>query len=76
MPKLSVIKASKLLRALKKLGFYQYHQVGSHVQLKHQDGRRTTVPFHKGKDIRKGTLRGIINDLEMSVEEFIEALRK
>ena len=68
MPKLPVIKARKLIRALKKLGFFEYHQVGSHVQFKHEDGQ--------GKDINRGTLRGIINDLNISVDEFIKILKK
>lgn len=76
MPKLPVIKADKLIKILKKLGFYKYHQVGSHIQFKHEDGRRITVLFHKGRDIRKGTLRGIINDVKISVDDFIKVLKK
>lgn len=76
MPKLPVIKASKLLKVLKRMGFTKHHQVGSHIQLKHVDGRRVTIPFHQGKDIRKGTLRGIINDLGITVEEFSDALNE
>jgi predicted RNA binding protein YcfA (HicA-like mRNA interferase family) len=72
MPKLPVIKAKDLLKTLKKLGFYEYHQSGSHVQLRHADGRRTTVPNHPSKEIRKGTLKAILDDLEISTEEFIE----
>ena len=76
MPKLPVVKASKLYRALLKLGFYKHHQSGSHVQLKHPDGRRTTIPLHPAREIRKGTLKAIINDLEITVEEFIKLLKK
>lgn len=76
MPKLPVIKARKLLKILQKLGFYKHHQVGSHVQLKHPDGRRTTIPYHPTQEIRRGTLKAIIDDLDMSVEEFIKALKK
>ncbi len=75
MPKLPVIKARELLNILKKIGFYKYHQVGSHIQLKHPDGRRTTIPYHPSQEIRRGTLKAIIDDLDMSVEEFIEALK-
>lgn len=74
MPKLPVVKASKLLRILKKFGFQEYHQAGSHIQLKHPDGRRTTIPHHPSKEIRRKTLKAIIDDLEMTVEEFTEAL--
>lgn len=73
MPKLPVVKARELLKILKRLGFYEYHQVGSHIQLKHLDGRRTTIPYHPSREIRRGTLRAIIDDLDMTVEEFIQA---
>jgi len=76
MPKLPVIKAPKLLRVLLKAGFVKHHQVGSHIQLKHPDGRRTTIPFHPSKEIRRGTLRAIIDDLDITVDEFIKLLKK
>jgi len=76
MPKLPVVKARELLKTLQKLGFYKYHQAGSHIQLKHEDGRRTTIPYHPRQEIRRGTLKAIIDDLEMSVDEFTKALRK
>ena len=71
MPKLPVIKAKILLKILLKMGFYKHHQTGSHIQLKHPDGRRTTVPYHPNQEIRRGTLKGIIDDLDMTVGEFI-----
>ena len=76
MPKLPVIKARELFKVLKKLGFYKYHQVGSHIQLKHSDGRRTTVPYHPSQEIRRGTLKAIIDDLDMTVEQFIKTIKK
>lgn len=76
MPKLPVVKAKELLKVLLKNGFYKHHQVGSHIQLKHVDGRRTTIPYHPSKEIRRGTLKDIINDLNMTVDEFIKALKK
>lgn len=76
MPKLPVVKARRLLKTLQRLGFYKHHQVGSHIQLKHSDGRRTTIPYHPAQEIRRGTLKAIIDDLDMTVEEFIKALKK
>ena len=76
MPKLPVIKARELFKVLKKLGFYKYHRTGSHIQLKHSDGRRTTIPYHPGQEIRRGTLKAIIDDLNMTVEQFIKAIKK
>lgn len=76
MAKLPVVKTRALVRALERLGFYKRHQVGSHAHFKHLDGRRTTVYIHEGKDIGKKTLKGIITDLNMTVDEFVTALRK
>lgn len=75
MPKLPVVKADKLLKTLLKLGFEKHHQAGSHIQLKHSDGRRTTIPYHPKQEIRKGTLKSIIADIDLTVEEFIAALK-
>ncbi|MBI2415906.1 MAG: type II toxin-antitoxin system HicA family toxin [Candidatus Kerfeldbacteria bacterium] len=66
MPKLPVVKARELIRALQQQGFVILVQVGSHVQLKHPDGRRTTIPFHAGKDIKPGTLLNILRQINMS----------
>lgn len=76
MPKLPIIKTRELIRVLLKLGFFKHHQVGSHAQFKHSDGRRTTVPIHQGKDIDKKMLSGIIDDLEITIEKFTALLKK
>ena len=47
------------------------HGKGSHLVFVHADGRKTTVPMH-GRDIPLGTLRAIIKDLHMTVDEFIK----
>ena len=46
MPKLSPINSKDLIKILEKLGFENVHQKGSHVRMKHADGRRTTIPVH------------------------------
>jgi len=58
------------------MGFYKHHQSGSHIQLKHPDGRRTTIPYHPSQEIIRGTLKAIIDDLEISVEDFINVIKK
>lgn len=75
MPKLPVVKVKELIRVLNKLGFFEYHRVGSHAQFKHSDGRRVTIPIHYGKDVKSGILRGILNDIDLSVEKFILILK-
>ena len=73
MPKLKPLKPEQVARALKKLGFEKIRQSGSHIVLRHPDGRWTTVPSHRSKDVAKGTLRKIIKDAGVSVEEFMKS---
>jgi hypothetical protein len=50
-----------------------YQDKDSHVRLRSENGRVTTVPVHENKDIPKGLLRKIIReDLEISLEDFSE----
>lgn len=74
MPKLVPIKPKKLIKILNKLGFLERDAEGSHIFFKHINGRTTVVPAH-GKDISKGLLKKILNDIKLPVEEY-EKLRK
>ncbi|RZN33841.1 MAG: type II toxin-antitoxin system HicA family toxin [Methanophagales archaeon ANME-1-THS] len=74
MSKLPVIKGRELVKFLESMGFRVIRTKGSHVRLRAEDGRLTTVPVHGNKDIPKGLLRKIIReDLEMSLDEFSES---
>ena len=64
------------MKALQKAGFDVLRQRGSHVFLRHPDGRATVVPIHKGEDLGRGLLRKIIHDAELTREEFLEFLRE
>ncbi len=74
MPKLPTVTANETIKALEKIGFQKIRQKGSHLRMKHQDGRVVTIPIHQGKTIGKGLLRKILRDVELSVKEFIELL--
>ena len=74
MPKLRPAKPDEVKKVLEKLGFTSIRQSGSHAVYHHSDGRWTTVPIHKGKDLGKGILRKIIKDAKISTAEF-EKLR-
>ncbi|RUM41146.1 MAG: hypothetical protein DSY34_04280 [Desulfurobacterium sp.] len=77
MSKLPILKGGELIKILESMGFKKVRQKGSHVRLKHDDGRVTTVPIHKGRDIPKGLLRKIIReDLELTTEEFLKFLKR
>jgi len=73
MLRLPVIKGRDLIKFLESIGFKVTRTKGSHVRLRAEDGKATTVPVHKNKDIPKGLLRKIIReDLEISLEEFLK----
>ena len=70
MTRLPRLKGKEVIRILEKLGFRTLRTRGSHVFLRHSDGRVTTVPVHSGEVIGPGLLRAILRDIEMSVDEF------
>lgn len=72
MSKLPVLKPNEVVSILHKLGFMEVRQRGSHKQFRHADGRGTTVPVHKGRDLSPVLLRKIAQDIKLTVEEFLE----
>ena len=69
MPQVPSLRGERIVRALEKAGFKVARIAGSHYIMRHPDGRGTTVPVHPGRDVAKGTLRGILSDVGMTVEE-------
>ena len=70
MPRLTPAKADEVIQVLEKLGFARIRQSGSHAVYRHTDGRWTTVPVHRGKDLGRGILRKMLKDVGLSTEEF------
>lgn len=70
MSKLSPAKSQDIIRVLEKLGFSNIRQRGSHAVFHHPDGKWTTVPIHKGKEVAKGTLSKILKDAGITYEEY------
>jgi predicted RNA binding protein YcfA (HicA-like mRNA interferase family) len=76
-PKLPRIDCLQLIRALKRAGFEEQRQRGSHLHLRRTaDGKRVTVPMHRGRTFPVGTLRAILRDADISVDEFQALLKK
>ncbi len=71
MPKLPVTSGQRAVKALSKLGFVAVRQRGSHVVMKGR-GRTVAVPLHPELD--RGTLRAILREANVSVEEFVSAV--
>jgi len=72
MSRLSPLKPDEVIRKLEKAGFRIDHVTGSHYILRHADGRRVVVPYHAGRDVKRGVLRAIIRQAGLTVEEFLK----
>ncbi len=74
-PKLPVVSGEQLIRALARFGYVVVRQKGSHVRLRHgTDPNRlaVTVPLHD--EIASGTLKRILRDSRVTVEQLISVL--
>ncbi len=70
--KLPLLSSKELCHFLEREGFQCLRQKGSHRFYKHSDGRTTVVPVHSGKDMKRGLLKGILEEVHISREEFFE----
>jgi predicted RNA binding protein YcfA (HicA-like mRNA interferase family) len=68
------VTGKELVRGLQEVGFSVDRTRGSHVFLKHADGRATAVPVPPGETFGPGLLRSILHDTKLSVEDLIELL--
>ena len=74
MPKIPIVSAKQLIKALRKIGFEIVSQKGSHIKLLGPNNKIAIVPNHS--QIKKGTLKkGILNPLGISVEKLIKLLK-
>lgn len=71
MSGLAIISPKEMVRILLKLGFKEIRQNGSHKFFKHDDGRCTVIPIH-GKDLKRGLIKGILKDINLSDEQYEE----
>ncbi len=72
MTKMPSLTGKDIISILSKAGFVQERQRGSHVFLRHSDGRATVVPVHSGETIGPGLLSKILRDVEMTREDFLK----
>lgn len=73
-PKLPTATAKDLVRVAERLGFVVRRQRGSHaIYVRESDQARVVIPMHRG-ELKRKTLRAIIQDLKITVEEFTEML--
>lgn len=73
MPRLPTLSGGEVVRALERLGFAQVRRRGSHVVLR-RGSVGCVVPLHK--QLKTGTLAGVIRQAQLTQQEFIAALRQ
>jgi len=78
MPRLPRVSGKDTVRALRRAGFVQFDQTGSHAYLHRFDGftfgPRVTVPIHGRKTLAPKTLKAILEACGLTVDEFISAI--
>ena len=75
MPKLPVLSGKEVIKALSKIGFEHVRTKGSHAILNKQtDKGKVTIPVPLHKELAKGTLKSIMNQAELGLEELLELL--
>jgi predicted RNA binding protein YcfA (HicA-like mRNA interferase family) len=72
MTRLPILSGRKVVKALCTIGYIVINQRGSHIHLQHPERPPLTVPDHK--EIARGTLRAIIREADLTVEEFLKVL--
>jgi predicted RNA binding protein YcfA (HicA-like mRNA interferase family) len=72
--RLPQLTAKQIVAALKRIGFEEHSQEGSHLVLKNRASKlRTVVPMHSG-DVGRGLLKKIIKQAGLSEQEFHKLL--
>jgi predicted RNA binding protein YcfA (HicA-like mRNA interferase family) len=71
--KIPLLTGRQVLATLTRLGFVEIHRKGSHVKLKHGDGRVIVFPFHG--EVDRYTLKGALRDAGIEIEEFIAQIK-
>ena len=76
MSKLKLIDAKQMEKLGFSLGFEKVRQKGSHAFYRHEDGRTTTIPHHRGRTIARPLIREILREIDISVEEYNAYLQR
>ena len=74
MDKIKPLPAKKVIKALEKIGFREIRQKGSHLFMRHPDGRTTLITIHPSEDIGKGLIRKVISDAKVTRDEWLELI--
>ncbi|WP_017294766.1 type II toxin-antitoxin system HicA family toxin [Geminocystis herdmanii] len=68
------VTANDVIRVIEKIGFILVRQSGSHKIYKNSEGKRVTIPYHATEILKVKTLKSILNDANLKVDEFTNLL--
>ncbi|MCH8332733.1 type II toxin-antitoxin system HicA family toxin [Candidatus Sumerlaeota bacterium] len=68
MSRLRTLRSKELVSGLRKAGFEKRRQSGSHLIMKHADGRRVTVPLHN-RDLKRPTMKAILREAGLTEDQ-------
>ena len=73
-PKPPLLSGKEIVKALKRIGYYRVGQRGSHIKISN-DSTQITLIIPDHREVDRWTLKGILKDAELSVEEFLKLLK-
>jgi predicted RNA binding protein YcfA (HicA-like mRNA interferase family) len=71
--KLPLLSGRRVFATLTRLGFVEVQRKGSHVKMKHADGRVIVFPFHD--EVDRFTLKGALRDADIEIEDFLKEVK-
>ena len=75
-PRAPRVTAREIIRVIERRGFVRTRSSGSHHIYKNATGQRVTVPVHAQKTLHPKVLQSILRDMELTVQDLIDELRK
>ena len=76
MTRFPALEGKEVVEILKRYGFAIERQRGSHVFMKHEDGRATVVPVHAGETVGPGLFSKILRDVELTRGDFLKEKKR
>ncbi len=73
-PRLPNITAAQLVRVLKRDGWIEIRQKGSHMTLE-RSGRVVTIPMHVSVTLKRGTLKSVLKQAGLTVDDLLKLLK-
>lgn len=76
MPPVPLISSDEAIKAFALIGYEVNHQRGSHVILRRVEPPHRHLSVPRRKELARGTLRGLIRDAGLTVDEFTALLNR